>query len=179
MATKKASSTTAKATASEGQKATMEVSVCLFCSKNLPSTKVADHYYAYHRDMCFACGLCPTQVSSTFGQISEARTHVEEEHSIAKEIVDQLIKVPSAAKLKIYSCKACPASSTRYAFSCFSLFLMYVFFICIDREKYLFSEAGWVAQVSDFISARAVMHSVLETCRLFYLCEIRDHIFRV
>ena len=63
------------------------------------------------RDACFACGLCTDQ---SFVRIEQVRLHVEEEHSIAKEIVDKLIKLPSTESLKSYRCVACPAGTARY-----------------------------------------------------------------
>ncbi len=90
-----------------------DVISCSFCpdSRSLGKSKMQDHLFRQHREACFSCGLCPSQASAIFETMERIRGHLAEEHSIdpdMKEIVDKLIKLPTAKNsLSTFKCAAC------------------------------------------------------------------------
>ena len=84
---------------------------CTYCPMSLNQRKIQDHVLNKHKNLLFACGLCSGSAGSIFESIQETRSHVQNIHEIAEEIVDKLIKLPTGNFLKSYKCIMCPGNS--------------------------------------------------------------------
>jgi len=85
--------------------------VAKMMKSELQMRKIQDDVLKKHKNLLFACGLCSGSAGSSFESIQETRSHVQNIHEIAEEIVDKLIKLPTVDFLKSYKCIMCPGNS--------------------------------------------------------------------